>query len=57
MLAASVLQAKKEELKRLEALAEQLISRIDILRSEISLNENPWPDEEVTPVRPSRWRK
>lgn len=62
LLAPSALKGRREELARLEALAAQLLSRIDELRAEIAraegtVPEDPKWDQEITPVVPSRWTK
>ena len=53
--------SRKLELEKLESLAEQIHARIDTLRAEIAQREysihDPHWDDEVTPVRPSRWKK
>jgi len=49
----------RRELSRLEPIAKRVLARIDQIRQLLAADElpqNPRWDQEITPVRPSRYR-
>lgn len=60
MLSGDQLRAREEELEKLEVLAEQMHARMDELRAEIArakglLVDDPSWEQELTPVKRTRW--